>query len=396
METPFLQKTARAFYNKYGAEISKYCFVFPSRRAGLFFQKYLSAEIKQPIFSPKIETIESFYEQLGDKRVEDRLGLLFRLYKCYKQVVNKDETFDNFVWLGEVLLADFNDIDNHLVDAKKLFANANAMTEMTSDALTDEQRKAVSDFLRLTPKENNDEKLFQRNYFNLWSKLYDLYKAFGEDLQKDGLTYRGKQHSDIVEYLPKIPYEKVVFIGFSAMSKRDHKLFGELKRLGIADFYWDYESPLICDKANRASRFYVENVNQYPSEIHIAPNTTKPKVHCVAVPSNVGQVKYAYEILKKQQQVGLETAVVLSDEKLLVPMLYSIPEKDASERDIPINVTMSYPLKNSPVLKLLNDCIAMQRDYKKGEGFWFKQVLTILQHPQIQANFKGIAQEHIA
>jgi len=42
--TPFLQQIASLFYQQYGAEVSRLAFVFPNRRTGLFFQKYLSEE----------------------------------------------------------------------------------------------------------------------------------------------------------------------------------------------------------------------------------------------------------------------------------------------------------------------------------------------------------------
>ena len=39
---PFLYQVASLFYSEYGAEVSRLAFVFPNRRTGLFFQKYLS------------------------------------------------------------------------------------------------------------------------------------------------------------------------------------------------------------------------------------------------------------------------------------------------------------------------------------------------------------------
>ena len=47
---PFLYQVASLFYSKYGAEVSRLAFVFPNRRTGLFFQKYLS-EVSEKHFS---------------------------------------------------------------------------------------------------------------------------------------------------------------------------------------------------------------------------------------------------------------------------------------------------------------------------------------------------------
>ena len=47
---PFLYQVASLFYSEYGAEVSRLAFVFPNRRTGLFFQKYLS-EVSENLFS---------------------------------------------------------------------------------------------------------------------------------------------------------------------------------------------------------------------------------------------------------------------------------------------------------------------------------------------------------
>ena len=382
MKTPFLQKIAEAFHREYGNQVSDMCFVFPSRRAGLFFQKYLAEQAGKPVFSPKVETIASFYESLSPLTVEDRLGLLFRLYRCFKKL-NPDEKFDNFVWLGETILSDFNDVDNHLVPAKGLFSNIQSLKQLDDDIqLEQEQVEAIQRFWTYEPT-NPEEHHHQQKYFGLWSRLYDLYTEFNKDLEANSLTYSGHLHRTVVENdLKELPYTQVVFVGFSAMSEADIELFKKLKAIGKADFYWDYESSIIQDENNRASRFY-ENSRSFPSKLTIEANAGNPKIHCVNLSSDIGQVKYTYEILKNLPKVDMETAVVLADENLLVPMLSSIPKTDASGNEIALNVTMSYPLKNSTILNLLDCCMSMQRDYNN-DGFWFKQVLAVLQHTHMQ------------
>ena len=39
---PFLGQVAEAFYREYNRDIQNMAFVFPNRRAGIFFKKYLS------------------------------------------------------------------------------------------------------------------------------------------------------------------------------------------------------------------------------------------------------------------------------------------------------------------------------------------------------------------
>ena len=73
--TPFLQQIASLFYQQYGAEVSRLAFVFPNRRTGLFFQKYLSEVADKPLFSPTILTINDLFVQLSGKQTADRISI---------------------------------------------------------------------------------------------------------------------------------------------------------------------------------------------------------------------------------------------------------------------------------------------------------------------------------
>ena len=42
--TPFLYRLAQRFYNRYKNTLHEHTFVFPGRRAGIFFQKYLQVK----------------------------------------------------------------------------------------------------------------------------------------------------------------------------------------------------------------------------------------------------------------------------------------------------------------------------------------------------------------
>lgn len=68
---PFLYQVASLFYEKWEAEVSRLAFVFPNRRTGLFFQKYLSEVADTPLFSPTILTINDLFIQLSGKQSAD-------------------------------------------------------------------------------------------------------------------------------------------------------------------------------------------------------------------------------------------------------------------------------------------------------------------------------------
>lgn len=77
-----------------------------------------------------------------------------------------------------------------------------------------------------------------------------------------------------------------------------------------------------------------------------------------------------------QTDKAINTAIVLPDENLLMPVLYSIPEIID-----PINVTMGYSLQRTPVAALMDTIYEMQRHvrYSKGEAlFYHLEVKSIL------------------
>ena len=53
----YLQRLAQVFAREVGNELTGYTFVFPNRRAGLFFRRYLGQALPQHIFSPRVMTI---------------------------------------------------------------------------------------------------------------------------------------------------------------------------------------------------------------------------------------------------------------------------------------------------------------------------------------------------
>ena len=144
----FLQRIANAFYTAYEADIRKFTFVFPNRRAGLFFQKYLTELIDKPVFSPEIITINDCFFNASTRRVADRTAELFRLYRIYRQVSKSEETFDAFVFWGEMLLTDFNDVDKYRADPRQIFTNVKELKEIDqlSEYISDDQKAAIEQF----------------------------------------------------------------------------------------------------------------------------------------------------------------------------------------------------------------------------------------------------------
>ena len=120
---PFLYQVAALFHEKRGNELYKVTFVFPNRRAGAFFQKQLAEIAGRPLFSPRVITIRELFASLSIYRPADRIEMLVILYNRYREISHSEESFDDFLYWGEMLLNDFDDTDKYLADARQLYRN---------------------------------------------------------------------------------------------------------------------------------------------------------------------------------------------------------------------------------------------------------------------------------
>ena len=391
---PFLYQVASLFYEKWGAEVSRLAFVFPNRRTGLFFQKYLSEVADIPLFSPTILTINDLFIQLSGKQSADRISMLFILYDIYIRQSGSTETFDEFLYWGEMLLNDFDDIDKYMANARMLFSNVTDLREIENDFdfLSDEQIAAIRSFWSsFYPRGDTPN---QQQFLAVWQVLYDLYEEFRATLAAEGKGYEGMIFREVVESMergesPDLPYEQIVFVGLNALSVSEERFLAQLQKREIADFYWDYVSDKVTDPDNKASYFVSRNLKSFPSSMKLPPEEkVKTEIEVIGIPSGIGQAKYVYTLLsdwckeaEMSSEEALRTAVILPDEHLLIPVLNAIPEQIRR-----INVTMGYPLAGTPVASLIEYILALQKNVRyidRNPLFYFRDVLPVLNHRYI-------------
>lgn len=391
---------------------SRYLFCFPNRRSSLFFSRYLQTVYNegrtstgiglQPVCMPPVTTIGDLYGLFSNRHLLDRTALLFKLYNVYSQLSKRrePETFDQFVFWGDMLLSDFDDVDRYLVNADQLFANVRDLKEIDARfaGLSDEQIAIIRSFwFSFQPENQYPEGEKHEVFGQTWAILADVYHAFRRLLDEQNEAYAGMMEREVVEHLSasadadpfaSLPYEKVVFVGLTAVSQADRRLMSLLKLNGHAEFCWDYADPRLQpqgSKATSAAFFSKNNLSDFGNELSdeelrrgIVPEEER-EVKLYSVASGVGQTALARRILQhwKNSVEGFDpfrTAVVLPDEKLLLPMLYAVPED--FDR---FNVTMGYSLRNTPVAAFVAKLAALQQSWRPNEQtFYFRQVLPLL------------------
>ena len=124
--TPFLRQVAAHYYGS--PDLQRRCFLFPNRRSMVFFRKYLADLVREsgkgvPLPVPPMYTINDFFYRVNHAEVTDKLRLLLELYDVYRAHNPQAEPLDEFIFWGDVMLSDFDDIDKYLVDAAALLQN---------------------------------------------------------------------------------------------------------------------------------------------------------------------------------------------------------------------------------------------------------------------------------
>ena len=398
---PFLKQVADHYYH--AGEIEKRCFIFPNRRSMVFFRKHLSGAVREdvmarPIVAPEMLTINDFFHRVGKVRSIDRVRLLIELHECYKECNPKAETLDEFIFWGDVILADFNDVDKYLVDPKQLFANVSDLKKIqdTYTYLTETQRKAIEAFVshfsdltgRLTVNLDSDDPDVKERFLMIWNILYDLYELFNKRLDEKGIAYEGMVYRRLAERLRAEAVDNVfegiwskdvkfVFVGLNALNECEKTLLRKLRDAGMAEFCWDYSGELISDPKNRSSFFMSENVVEFPqAAVWDVEGLKMPEINVVSVPSSTGQAKRLPEVLQsiaERESEGnvssmklTECAIILPDETLLSSVLNSIPDEVED-----INVTMGLPMTGSILYSMMSDISAIQLHAVNRKGEWY-------------------------
>ena len=408
--TPFLQQVARHYFAS--GDIQDRIFVFPNRRSAAFFRSYLGdcvARSDAPLLAPRLVTINDFFSRALRQSASDRISLLLRLYDCYSALLRNPEPLDDFVGWGDVILADFDDIDKYRVDARGLFANIADLKSIRDDysyadpAQLEALERLAGSFVGWKPSGLTDVK---GNFLTIWQILFPLYTAFRARLREEGMAYEGMIYRDLAERLETEAARDLfsdvfpgvsgfVFVGLNALNSCEEAVLARLRDVGMAEFCWDDAGDFLQDGKNICSTFIRENVRKFPQAPRFCPQggDAPPEVHFCEIPSSIGQARMLPDILQDipAGERGIDCAVVLADETMMMPVLNSLPAGDEG-----INVTMGYPLPSSEWYAFMRDVLALQLHLKEKNGSWYfhnRQVRNILSSGILRARLDEAERE---
>ena len=377
-KSTFLSQLAERIVTDYSESISDLVVILPNKRAKIFLIESLRSKISNTVFAPEINSIEDFVQEIAGIRSIDSVELLFEFYAVYKTNTNtsKQEPFETFANWAITLLQDFNEIDRYLLASNKVFTYLEAIKEVEHWSV-----------------EKNRTPLIEK-HLAFWKLLPKYYENLYDHLNKKGIGYQGLIYREAVENLQqfsnKIGKKHYIFAGFNALNKAEEKIFQYLLSAGKAEVFWDIDNVFLSDKQHDAGLFVRDFKNNWPYYKSnpfswIADDYQKTKnIHIIGTPKSVGQAKIVGEIIQKNtdSQALSNTAIVLGEESLLLPVLFSLP----ADVDT-LNITMGYSSKNNPAQILVSKLFKMHANALKRNQkqyvFYYKEVLDVLTNPLI-------------
>lgn len=407
IDEPFLKSLAKYLLSTYQNNLFALHIVLPTRRACVYLRYYLSEYSTQTFIAPVIRSIDDFVMEMSALEIADHLYLLFELYDTYKQFdKNEDHNLEKFTPLGTVMLRDFDMIDRNRADGKALF-------EYLSDV------KRIEVWAEKLGEEDVEVRKSLDHYVEFWRYLKDTYLTFRKKLISNQKAYAGLAYSWLADNIGTLLDEKritrVVFAGFNQLTTAEEDFIRTLLRREAGEIYWDMDKQYVADPLHEASRYFRQYLSHEHSKITEESYkdlvtegiATNPKnINIIGVNSKVLQAKVTGSLLENIiQEVGNQgktsvfeqsinhTAILLPDESMLMPMLYSLPIGSKAEFESGIrikdkmNITMGLTMDKTPLFNLLQNLFRLQKNIKLDQdekiSVYYKDLMRVLRHPFI-------------
>lgn len=357
----FLEFVSEDIIHKWGTDLSRVAVVFPNKRAALFMNEHLARYARKPMWSPAYITISDLFRRHSDMQVGDSIKLICDLHKSFVKCTGLNESLDHFYGWGQLLLTDFDDIDKNMADADRIFCNLKDIHELDDISyLDDEQRKMLKRFFANFSDDHESE--LKRRFLSLWSHFSDIYHDYNKRLQEQGLGYEGAIYREVAtKDNIEFKYDRYIFVGFNLLQQVEQKLFARLKKMGKANFYWDFDEYYMprhkTTSATDAGHYISMYLEHFPNELdtrskEIYANMRQPKhISYISATTENIQARYVSQWLRNDNRYkdGRHTAVVMCDENILLPVMHSLP----NEAD-KVNITSGFPLGMTPVASLIS------------------------------------------
>lgn len=377
----FLDKIAKVLIEKHSDNLPNTIVILPNKRAKIFLIEALKKQINNTIFAPDIISIEDFIQNIAQLRSIDSIELIFEFYEVYLSATekSKQQSFELFANWAKTLLQDFNEIDRYLLEPNKILKYLDDIKEVEHWSVEAEKK---TDLIK--------------KHLEFWKLLPHYYHSFYNYLENKGVGYQGMIYREAVNKINTFSKtksdKKYLFAGFNALNAAEEKIVQTLLDTNQAEIYWDVDETFLNDTSHEASLFVRRfkqkwiHYQSHPFEWIVADFSASKNIQIIGTPKTIGQAKIVGHLLEQQILTNPDfnintTAVVLGEENILIPLLYSLPSSVEN-----LNITMGYSSKNNPVQILIAKLLKLHTTASSRSQyvFYYKDLLDVLTHPLVE------------
>jgi hypothetical protein len=368
------------------------------------------------IVYPTITTFLELASRISGVIVEDTLVQSRILFDAYAATY-KEATFESFYPVGQIFLADFNDIDSSLQDVGSVFrlvGDTEELDALFSAYLSEEEKELIKEFWRAIPKGSIAN---EGSFLNLFHLAPSLYQRFTEALSERGRGHFGFCYKVAARLCQEMEFEfragralnssvanweNLCFIGLGMLNKAQEYLL----KIGVTTFgstivdepIDEQGLPAYAPELSAIKRPF-DKVTKY---LPATPLANEAPVGLLQANGTVAMAKLLGNLLnvilqdrKMHGSVEIESeevvkegirsvGIVLGEASQLKAVLSALPL--AIGPHVQVSVTGSF--LESATYTLLRLCRGLhdsRTENSSGVSFKNDSVLPVLEHPIVQA-----------
>ncbi|MCG8533425.1 MAG: PD-(D/E)XK nuclease family protein [Desulfovibrionales bacterium] len=346
--------------------------IFPHSRPRKYLHDSLrfNKELPKPFLMPQIFQVSDVFQMLRSEleatpphviEVLDRVGLLM---ECITDI-NKKETFTS----GPLRAMP-------LSDPQRFFPWGMRLNKLLEDFFN--QNKTPEDYYHM-------EGQVVPFAATLLGQLGRIHDAYTDKLEQRGWTTPGYDAFRVLQLLKdsakpvhSLLHKKIYVAGFYGLTGVEKELFRILREEYNATIVLHSDAGLATGASTHwACREHRKWITDWSAEVVLdaSPVEREQDTQLYEGFDLHSQLDSMEQQLLKQDSIG-DTAVVLPDTGLMMPVLHHLPRKD-------VNISMGYPLWRSNLFQLLEVVLHLQEN-KRADGYYWKDIIDLIRHPYIK------------
>jgi CRISPR/Cas system-associated exonuclease Cas4 (RecB family) len=378
VQTAFLEYTAQLILQKHDGQLKDCLLLFPNQRNITFFRKALVKSTGKPVWAPDLYTLDGWIKKISKKTAPDELALVIRLYNIWQSLGHEDR-FESFYTLGQLIVKDFNTMDEALTDREKFFRDLSYIPSSQIEEIA-EVEPALAELAQAIRQSEMSSSLGK-----IWQNFGTIYSKFIQSLEEDnmstpGMIYRSlAEDNNIADYSS---YHAIYAVGFYKLNNAESKILSAIP--GI-EFIWNEADNDVYRELDWEHSAIHNILHNHPNHHHYTHPNISNNIQIYGAAGIQQQIQGVVSLLAQKSPEELErTAILLPEQGVLLPLLQSIPESVNT-----LNVSMGMSVMDTTVYVLIQRFIDCLNDWTP-QGYVSKIALNIIAEHELLSEFRSL------